>query len=342
VLSPDVELVDLDGRHLANWLTLFVPPGLDRSFRVAIAFVDRGALVRAIVVGEGIVELPWHGIAQRDLAAARHAAGAGALLAIDTAALPAVFGDLDGALRSEHDYAEAGTLIWTAVKRAASRGLLHMDPPLLDVLPAPGFEPLQRTFDRLIPDGSALVAYVLEDDGSDVHASIIASKDGGDIVFATTHMAIADEIGAKYLARDWRKRYGRVLEIVESRYDPPAVGVFLERSVVERIMTGPVDQLMREVADRNIIFDPSPLWLSALLGGAAVAATGARAARGVSKLIPKSARKLMGDVARQAGRQLEQSGLDPWELLGFNPIETWLELRKLFLRTARTPASAPR
>ncbi len=332
MLSPDVELVDLDGRHWANWWTLLWPPGLDRSFAVVLAFVEDGELVRAVQLGKGAVELRWHGTSHKDLAATRAAAGAGVLLMLDTRALPAIFGDFEAKLRSGDDFVAQWTTIWGAIKRAAGRGLVRMDPPLLDVLPAPSAESLQRTFDLLVPDGSALSVYVMEDDGSDIHTSIIASKDGGDIVFATTHMGIADEIGAKYLARDWRKRYGRVVEVIESRFDAPSIAVFLEKGVVERVMTGPVDQLSRELSKKNIVIDPAPLWLSALLGGAAIAGAATRGARSFSKLIPKAARKRMAGLAKQAQDQIKATGFDPWELLGFNPIQIWLDLRKMFLK----------
>ena len=78
-----------------------------------------------------------------------------------------------------------------ALKRHAGHGM-WTEPPLLDMLPAPAFEPIQRTFDLLVPDRSALVAYVIEDDRSRIHTSIIAVKDDGDITRAATHRAIAD------------------------------------------------------------------------------------------------------------------------------------------------------
>jgi len=60
----------------------------------------------------------------------------------------------------------------------------------------------KRTFDLLVPDDSALAAYVIDDDRRTVHASIIAVKSGGDIVRAATHRAIADLVPEASLARD--------------------------------------------------------------------------------------------------------------------------------------------
>src|SRR5690606_13450701 len=118
--------------------------------------------------------------------------------------------------RLEQDLVEQGLVALRALKRHAGRGV-WTTPPLLDVLPAPGYDPLQRTFDRLVPDDSALVAYVVEDDRARVHASAIAVKRGGDIVRVTTHRAIADLVAEPELARDWDRSYKRVLTAVEQR-----------------------------------------------------------------------------------------------------------------------------
>ncbi len=331
VLSPHIELVDIDGRHWANWLTLLWPPGLDESFGIVLAFTDGDDLLRAVRVGGDVLDpadVKWDG----SVAGARRRLGVGAVVAIDKGAVPALFADIETNLQVGDDYVSQGITLWGAVKRAAQRGGVRMDPPLLDILPVVSAEALQRTFDVLVPNESSLIAYVLEDDGSGIHASIVASKDDGDIVFATTNLGIADAVDGRRLAKNWRKGYKRVVEVVGDRFDAPSIGVFLERGVVERIMTGPVDQLSRELAAKNIIFDPAPLWLTALLSGAAVAGVATRSAKTLSRFIPKSAKRMAEDMAKQAQGRLKDSGIDPWKLLGFNPIEVWLDLRKMFKR----------
>jgi hypothetical protein len=89
-----------------------------------------------------------------------------------------------------------------ALKHRSGKGVWS-EPPLLDLVPAPGFEPLQRTFDLLIPDDSALAAYVIDDDRRAVAASVIAVKRGGDIAEVTTHAAIGALVAEAALARDW-------------------------------------------------------------------------------------------------------------------------------------------
>ena len=43
------------------------------------------------------------------------------------------------------------------------------------------------------------------------------------------------------------------------------------------IITGPSDQLARELNAKRVVIDPAPAWLLGLLGGAAVAAMAGRA-----------------------------------------------------------------
>ena len=79
----------------------------------------------------------------------------------------------------------------------------------LDIVPVPPHDALQRTFDLMIPNGTAMVAYVLEDDKSDVHASIIAVKRDGNVDTVSTHLGISDIITGPEFARDWKRERSR-------------------------------------------------------------------------------------------------------------------------------------
>lgn len=335
VLSRHLELVDLDGEHWANWLELLWPPGLDRGFGYALAFTRGDELVRLITDRAGVVApeaARWRGREPRALAALRHELDVGVLLAIDDGALPRLLAEAEGQLSLADDYVAQWVTLWLAVKRAAARGDLCMDPPLLELLPAPSAEILQRTFDLLVPDDTAVAAYVFDDHRRGLHASIIASKEAGDIVFVTTHLGVADEVDAGALARDWRRDYPRVTRAIGGRFDPVSIAVFAERRAIERVMTGPPDQLARELGQRQVVVDPAPVWLRALLGGAVLAGSASRGAAALSRFVPPSARRLAADVARQAQDRIKDAGFDPWATLGFNPVELWLDLRRLFQR----------
>ena len=340
VLAADVEMVDLDGTHWANWMRLLVPPGVRDAPRWALIFVDGTTasgtprVVKAIDAGRG--SLPLARIALPDLdqasvAALRDALGVGAVVVLEVSAVADLCADIEGHLAIDDDYLGQLLTILRALKRWSRKGL-WTEPHLLELLPTPPIEALQRTFDLLIPDRSSLIAYVIEDGGAHVHASVIATKHGGDIALVTTHLGIADGLTERALARDWRSRYKRVLELVGERYEKPSLAVFLERETFYRIIAGPPDQLAREINARNLIIDPAPTWLLGLLGGATMAAFASRGARALASMLPASARRMASDLAQSAQSAMRDSGAHPFALLGFDPIELWLNVRHFYRR----------
>ncbi len=260
--------------------------------------------------------------------AAEH--GVAAVVVIERTVLGKLSAEIEAALRLDQDLLEQGLIALKALKRFAGKGV-WTEPPLLDILPTPSAGPIQRTFDRLIPDRSALVAYVFEDDHSRVHASIIAVKDGGDIVAAATHRAVADLVDEGTLARTWAAQGPRatrpLLDAIEERFAKPSVALFLDRATWRRILTGPPDQLARELDAKKVIIDPAPAWLMGLLSGAAVAAVAGRAARGLAAMLPKGTRDMATALAGKARDAMKESGAHPFALLGFDPIELWVRLR---------------
>lgn len=331
MLARDVEIADIDGRHWQNWLGLLAPPGMLEAPRFAVVWVDGERVLKAIVRGQGAVDparVPYDGSADAPRQIAE-ALGVPVVVVLDREALAEVLGIIERELRFEDDFVAQGLTMLRGVKELAGAGI-WTEPRLLELVPAPPFDALQRTFDFLVPNGSALVAYVFEDDRSDVHASIIATKVGGHIDQVATHKAIEDVLPARRLARRWRGEHKRVLDAVSERYARPSVAVFLERRTYYRILTGPTDTLAREIRARNVVIDPAPAWLLGLLGGATVAAVATRGARALSSLLPEQARQLAGRLAKEARAAANASGANPWALLGFDPIELWLNVRHLY------------
>jgi hypothetical protein len=204
------------------------------------------------------------------------------------------------------------------------------EPNLLDLLPSPPYDALQRTFDLLVPDNTSLIAYIIDDDRRSIHASIIAVKRGGDIALASTHRAIADQVAEGAMARDWPSQYKRVLAAVEDRFAKPSVAVFLERDTFFKILTGPGDQLAREITARRLIIDPMPTWLLGLLGGATMAAFASRGAKALASFLPQSARDRASGLAQRAQSAMKESGAHPFALLGFDPIELWASVKHFY------------
>lgn len=287
--------------------------------------------MKLIVTGRGSVPSARpKTLDERGLATFATEQGVAAVVVIERTTLGKLSGEIEAALRLDQDPLEQGLIALKALKRYAGKGV-WTEPPLLDILPTPNFDPIQRTFDRLVPDRSALVAYVFEDDHSRVHASIIAVKDGGDIVAAATHRAVADLVDEGTLARTWAAQGPRatkpLLAAIEERFAKPSVALFLDRSSWRRILTGPPDQLARELDAKKVIIDPAPAWLMGLLSGAAVAAVAGRAARGLAAMLPKGTRDMASALAGKARDVMKESGAHPFALLGFDPIELWVRLR---------------
>jgi hypothetical protein len=326
VLSAELELADLDARHWRSWWQLLTPPRLSSSW--ALVLVEHGQVVKLVVRGEGArPPVPLAGMREPQLEAYARTLGVAAVVVIERALIGQLSAEIEASLRLDMDAVAQGLVVLRALKKHAGHGVWTA-PAVLELLPAPSFEAVQRTFDVLIPDRSAMVAYVIDDDRKAVHASIIAVKAHGDIVRAATHRAIDDLVGEAALARDWPRQCKRVVDAVEQRFAKPSVALFVERATLLRIVTGPSDQLAREVNAKHVIIDPAPAWLLGLLGGAAVAAMAGRAASALASMLPSMARERASALANRAKDALKDA--HPFGLLGFDPIELWARLKHYY------------
>jgi len=347
VLAPDVELAGLDARHWRNAWRLFTPPGVRDRPRWALIVVDGTPPrpIKAVIGGDRargaieLVELGWTSAEPAALAAIASRLDVGAVIVVARGLFAELAREIDSALRLDQHGAEQALITWRAIKLHAGRAL-WVHPPLLELLPAPGLDPLQRTFDLLVPDGSALVGYVIEDDRQRVHTAVIAIKEGGQITRVLGHRAIADLVDERQLASDWRRHRARVLAAVEERFAKPAIGVFVERATLLGVMTGPSDQLARELDADRIAIDPAPAWLLGLLGGAAVAAIAGRAASMLASMLPQRTRDRASALRARAETALKESGAHPFALLGFDPLALWAELKRYYRDDARSAKGA--
>lgn len=332
MLSAELRLADLDARHWRNWWRLLTPPRVIERPRWALAILDAGRVIKLVIAGadaRGAIDpasAPMPSLTGKGLEAWAKTLGVGAVIAIERRVIAALSAEIEGALRLDQDLVAQGLIALRALKKHAGSGV-WTEPPLLELLPAPSFEPLQRTFDLLIADHSALIAYVIEDDRSRIHSSIIAVKEHGDIVRAGTHRAIADLVPESAFARDWGKGTKRVIQAVEERFAKPSLALFLERSTLLGIVTGPSDQLARDLNAKRVVIDPAPTWLLGLLGGAAFAAMAGRAASAMARMLPQSTRDVATALAGRARDAMKESGAHPFSLLGFDPIELWAQLK---------------
>lgn len=334
MISPELELAQIDARHWRNGWRLVVPPRVLNKPRWALVIVDGtpDKVIKIVVAGDRaqgsipVEKTPLPGVDTKSLAAFAKQLDVGAVIVVDRGLVRSLSAEIEGALRFDQDAMAQGLVALRAFRQFAGHGV-WTEPPLLELFPAPAAEPIQRTFDLLVPDNSTLVAYVIEDDRSRVHTSIIATKEDGDITRAATHRAIADLVSESTFARDWDKGYKRVLDAVEERFAKPSIAVFLERATLMKILTGPTDQLARELNAKHVVIDPAPAWLLGLLGGAAVAAMAGRAGKALAAMLPQSTRARASALVNRAQDAMKESGAHPFALLGFDPLALWAQLK---------------
>jgi hypothetical protein len=326
VLSAELDLRDLEARQWTNWWRLLVPPRVLELPRWALVVLDGGVPIK-LVVGNVAIAIPDNLPPLVKLDQWAKLLDASAVIAIERRAIGELSAEIEAALRLDMDYVEQGLVVLKALKARAGHGV-WTEPPLLELLPAPSYDALQRTFDLLIADRSALVAYVIDDDRTRIHSSIIAVKSDGDITIAATHQAIVDLVPEAAFARDWQKGAKRVVEAVEERFAKPSIALFVERATLMRVITGPTDQLARELNAKHLVIDPAPAWLLGLLGGAAVAAMAGRAASALAAMLPKGTRDRASAIAQRAGAAIKESG--PFAQLGFDPLELWSRVRHFY------------
>lgn len=341
MLARDVIVSGFDPRHWAGWVELAVPPPLRDRPRWALAVIagTPARVIKLIIAGDHARgALDPDGPAARalhlpptpaGLAAAARRWNVGAVIALEAGALAAIAADVERHLALDADLAVSGLALLRAIKARSGRGVWS-HPPLLDLLPAPPLEPLQRTFDLLVPDDTAVSAYVIADDRRSLVAAGTAIKRRGDIAAVYGHRPIADLVPEATLARDWPTLARRLNQAIGERLARPSITVLLERATLDRLITGPSDTFSREYGARRIVIDPIPAWLIGLIGGATVAAVAQRSASALASLLPAAARERAAGLARQARTAMKDAGAHPFALLGFDPIELWMAVRQYY------------
>jgi hypothetical protein len=121
-----------------------------------------------------------------------------------------------------------------------------------------------------------------------------------------------------------------VLAAVEDRFAKPSIALVLERATLMGVITGPSDQLARELNAKRVAIDPAPAWLLGLLGGAAMAAMAGRAASAIAQMLPQGARDRASALASMARDAMKETGAHPFALLGFDPLELWARLQHFY------------
>ncbi|MEZ4361347.1 MAG: hypothetical protein R3B48_14270 [Kofleriaceae bacterium] len=342
MIDPDLRLTDLDRRHWENGWRLVVPRRAWGARAWALAVVEDAAggagppaLHRVILggpAGQGQLDLapiPWRGVERTDLEQLARALGVPAVIVVEKSALRELSRTLEPQLDAHQDLFAQGLLALRAIKPMLG-ARLWTHPPVLDLLPTPSYENVQRTFDLLVPDDTSMLFYVIEDDRQKLHTSLLIRKRRGHVDTISTHRALRHDLAEEDLARSWKTSYPRVLAAAGARLARPSLGLFLEHATLQRILTGPGDQLSRELSAKRVILDPAPAWLLGLLGGATVAAVAGRGARVLASMLPQAARQRASGLAQRAALAMKETGVHPFALLGFDPLHLLTQLQQFY------------
>ena len=343
MLAADASFDHIDPRHWHNGMRLLLPPRAVTSRKLAVAVVTRDAgagpdaaprSIAAFTLGPDarpidLATMPLAEVSPAGLGrwARRH--GLGAALAIDRDLLPMLSAAIEPRLRLDDDVARHGLALWHALRPHVNQRVWSY-PDVLSLLPDVPGDALHRTIDRLIPDDSTIAAYIVDDDRRDLHASIIAHRRGGQFVRVTTHAAVADVVDGPALARDWSKHRPELVKAITERVARPSILMITTPSALREIITGPGDQLARDLRAQRVVIDPAPAWLYGLLGGAAVAAVAQRGASVLASMLPVGLRDRARQLTDKARDVARDAGADPWALLGFDPLALWAQLRHLY------------
>jgi hypothetical protein len=123
VLSPELELTDLDARHWKNWWRLLTPPRVLDAPRWALAVLDAGRVIKLVIAGEGArgaidpASAPLPGLSPGALAAWARTLGVGAVIAIDRAVISKLSSEIESALGADQDLIAQGLIALRALKK---------------------------------------------------------------------------------------------------------------------------------------------------------------------------------------------------------------------------------
>lgn len=344
MISRDLRVDQIDPGHYANlWQLMHPPAGGDPEPQIwgplaqifsapapdpdslaalsprlpALALFSGARVVRVIQVGGGVLPSEeLRSFDQAGLRAYRASQGLPFVAAVDLEALPQLWAEAQRKVKLGDDLVAQELSMLRVFQGALGRQIL-VEPQLMGSLPLPTYAMLQKAFDHMLPDGRSLVFYLV--DQGRIWTSLIAVKEGGDIVRVTGHGAIAREVRFSSIRSDAKA----VNQAVAQRLAPPHIGIYLPLRIWHELVAGDRSAVARAIANRQALLDPAPPWLLAIVGAGAVAEAANRSLHLASKLLSRTklGSRFLPDggkakkLVQRVSNPLEMIGLDPWEML---------------------------
>jgi len=122
VLSPELDLADLDARHWKNWWRLLVPPRVLDQPAWALAILDGKRVIKLVITGKGTQDpiAQPAGLDEPALAAWARTLGVAAIIALDRRVIGELSAEIEAALRLDQDLVAQGLVAIRACRRRAT------------------------------------------------------------------------------------------------------------------------------------------------------------------------------------------------------------------------------
>lgn len=219
MISRDIAVVDVHPEHWTNFIRgpHKKPPAEGKGWLVLVHHDNR--VIHAVMGGKPRPELLGQPVG--DLAALRHRLQASRVICIEKDFMRRTHTRFDSSLSYDMDYIEQLLIMVAAFRKERGSGL-RVDPPTPPG-PVPPFGLVQFLFDRLWPDNTSVLLYVIDEEKEALWTSVILRKLRGHLNLLTTDL----HLGKSGLdPKNWKADRIRLSQIASSRVAPPYLACF--------------------------------------------------------------------------------------------------------------------
>lgn len=219
MISRDIAVMDVHPDHWTNLIRgpLAKKPGQGAGWLMLIHHDNR--VIHAVLGGKPRRDLLGQPV--DDLAALRQRFRASRVVCIEKDFLRRTHTRFDSGLTYDMDYIEQLLTMIAAFRKERGSGL-RMDPPSPPG-PVPPFSLVQFIFNRLWPDNTSILLYVIDEDKETIWTSLILRKRRGDLDLLTTDLHLGP---AGLDAGNWKSDMVRLREVASIRVAPPYLACF--------------------------------------------------------------------------------------------------------------------
>ncbi len=342
MLAPDVRLEGFTAEDWRRLVDVFKPqgaapsPSASASLGGIFVIHQNGAVRKMLHTRRGRLEregtfAEWPAEAeperQKRLAALAEAHQASWVVAAEVGALDEVMERFGARARRADDLVAQSLTLVQIVRELMIEVRIEGWPRRLKNIPAPTQPMVRRAVDALCKEGRAMALGVFKN--GELWTALVVRRGprGFDLVGGPDELRSAMGL----LSGDWRRDYRHLVDAVEDKYAPLALGCFGELDVLSRLQAdGRSGAWSRAVAVRDVALSPMPLAIGVALGfdSARYAFDTIRSVAPVSfhGVAPLSIfEPAMHALRKRVG---EASDKDIASVLGFSPLEILRALRK--------------